>query len=86
MNETKKISAQKAINNHCKGCAYDPQDKGNWREQVESCTIINCELYFHRPLTAKTKKKERDIWLAGLSEEQRENELKRGDHLRGLAK
>lgn len=80
----KKISAQKAINNHCKGCIYDSEAGGTWREQVEACAIIKCELFFHRPLTAKTKKKERDTWVAGLSEEQREIELKRGEHLRGL--
>lgn len=43
-------SLRKAINAMCKGCIYDPMDKGTWREQVQACTSEECPLWAHRPL------------------------------------
>ena len=65
-----KISAQKAINNHCKGCIYDPLAGGTWREQVERCTITICELFEHRPRSAEYKRKAREEYLLSLTPEQ----------------
>ena len=65
-------SPRKAIANHCKGCIYDPCDTGNWRQQVEACSITACDLYQHRPLTAKTTQIRRESYLASLTHEQRE--------------
>ena len=67
-----KTSPQKAIRNFCKGCIYDQAEKGNWLEQVERCTVVKCELYEHRPKTSKTKRFERENYLAMLSDEERE--------------
>lgn len=61
-----KVSAQQAIKNFCKGCIYDPHEKGNWLEQVENCTVVKCELYDHRPLTKKTRSKNYEDYLATL--------------------
>lgn len=73
MTETKLTSSpKKAIASHCKGCVYDSQSAGNWRQQVEACTITNCELYEHRPLTAKTRRFNNETRLAMLTQEQRE--------------
>lgn len=65
-------SPRQAITRHCKGCIYDPQDKGTWRDQTEACTITNCDLYPHRPLTAKTRRILNENHLASLTHEQRE--------------
>jgi hypothetical protein len=67
----KTTSPQKAINLNCRSCAFDEHDKGNWRQQVEACTIIQCSLHEHRPLTTKTKAIQRELHLATLSDEQR---------------
>lgn len=64
MSEKIKLSAQKAIYAHCKGCTYDPKAGGSWIEQVEARTISNCELYEHRKLTAKTRRLRREKELA----------------------
>jgi len=68
----KKISAQKAIRNHCKGCIYDPLAGGTWLEQVEACTITQCELYDNRPKTAKTRRSEREKEIALLTPAEQE--------------
>ena len=65
-------SPKKAIANHCKGCAYDPQDVGSWRQQVEACTITICDLYDHRPITAKSRRLRQENYLASLTHDQRE--------------
>jgi hypothetical protein len=67
-----KKSPQQAIKLHCKSCIYDPQNKGTWIEQVEGCTVAKCELYEHRPLTAKTRKELREKHLASLPQAERE--------------
>lgn len=66
------ISPRRAIALHCKGCIYDPLAGGTWREQVEHCAITGCELYQHRPLTAKTRQSEREKALASLPPDERE--------------
>jgi hypothetical protein len=65
-------SPKKAIANHCKGCIYDSHDKGNWLQQVEGCTITDCSLYHHRPLTAKTRRLNSETRLALLAPAERE--------------
>jgi hypothetical protein len=75
-----KISAQKAIYAHCKGCIYDPADKGTWVEQVEACTAIKCELYNHRKLTAKTRRILREKELALLPPSEQEIIRKRNEN------
>lgn len=65
------MSAKQAIKKFCKGCIYDPLAGGTWLEQVENCTITQCELYDYRPLTAKTRKNLDEKKLAMLSVEER---------------
>lgn len=65
-------SPKKAIANHCKGCTYDSQDKGNWLQQVEACTITSCDLYEHRPLTHKTRRLRNENHLASLTQAERD--------------
>jgi hypothetical protein len=48
-------SLRKAVDAHCKSCVYDPQSEGSWRHQVESCSVTQCELYPHRPVTIDTR-------------------------------
>lgn len=67
-----KISAQKAIKNYCKGCIYDHKAGGTWVEQVEGCTVVNCELYNHRPITNKTRLFLREKEIALLPPRERE--------------
>jgi hypothetical protein len=72
-----KASPRRAIANHCKSCVYDPQCSGNWKQQVEACTITQCDLYEHRPLSLKTTRLQRENLLASLSEPEREIVLER---------
>jgi len=45
------VSLRKAIDEHCKGCIYDPlSGLGGWREQVTLCTVTTCPLYPVRPI------------------------------------
>lgn len=62
-----KLSPQKAIAAHCKGCIYDPEEKGTYQDQIEACTITKCELYEHRPMTLKTRRLQKEKYLASLS-------------------
>jgi len=50
------VSRQKAIDDHCKSCVYDPLNGGTWRKQVELCPCTDCSLYEYRPLTEETRK------------------------------
>lgn len=60
----KKMTRQKAINEFCKYCIYDPQPgNGTWRQQVEECTSKQCPLFEHRPITSTTKKALREKFL-----------------------
>jgi hypothetical protein len=72
-----KTSPKRAIADHCKGCIYDHHCSGNWREQVEACAITNCDLYDHRPLTAKTTALLRENLLASLPDHERAIVLER---------
>lgn len=47
---------RKCIDEYCKGCIYDSEASGSWREQVEKCTAEECELWEVRPVTIGTKK------------------------------
>jgi hypothetical protein len=49
------MSRQKAINEKCRDCIYDPLAGGTWRQQVENCTIQTCSLWPYRPVTLATK-------------------------------
>ena len=53
-------SPRQAIKAHCIGCIYDNAEKGNKLEQIEACTIVQCELYEYRPKSTKTRKLERE--------------------------
>lgn len=46
------MSRARAINAFCKQCIYDPVGgTGNWRQQVEACTVTRCPLYAYRPVS-----------------------------------
>ena len=49
----KKRSRKQAIEEKCKECSYDPEDKGagTWRQQIEACVMPDCPLYEFRPLS-----------------------------------
>ncbi len=49
------MSRTKAINDKCKDCSYDSEDKGSWRYQVLMCKCRNCPLYQYRPLPTGMK-------------------------------
>jgi hypothetical protein len=70
-------SPKQAIKAYCKGCIYDPANPGTWVQQVEDCTVTNCELYEHRPLTSKTKRLNDEKFLASLPQDEREIVLNR---------
>lgn len=54
-----KVSLRKAINNYCKECIHDPlSGMGQWRQQVEACTIVKCPLYKARPRSKANKEGE----------------------------
>jgi hypothetical protein len=44
-------SLRAAINAKCKSCIYDPDARGNWREQVSGCSSANCPLHAVRPIS-----------------------------------
>ena len=46
-----KASLRKRINEFCKGCIYDKNAQGAWREQVTACTSVSCPLYDVRPVS-----------------------------------
>lgn len=33
----------------CFDCIYDPENDGNWRQQVTACSVVTCALYEVRP-------------------------------------
>ena len=49
------MSMRKAINDKCKDCIYDPCAPGNWRQQVQACTISTCSLWAYRPKSSAGK-------------------------------
>lgn len=51
-----KHSLRSAINQTCKDCIYDDVGgEGNWRQQVEKCTVSVCGLYQVRPISKPKK-------------------------------
>ena len=46
---------RKAIDDYCKGCAYDPLAGGTWRQQVTLCPSSECQLYPIRPVSQDAK-------------------------------
>jgi hypothetical protein len=71
------ISPRKAVALHCKECIYDNNCSGNWRKQVEACTIADCALFDHRPITGVGQHLRRENLLASLSDAEREIASKR---------
>mgnify|MGYP001025514568 FL=1 len=51
-------SKAKAINEFCKWCIYDAEDRGTWREQVQNCNSKECPLFNFRPLTVGAKRED----------------------------
>jgi hypothetical protein len=49
------MSMRKAINEKCKWCIYDQCAPGNWRQQVQACTISTCSLWAYRPKSSAGK-------------------------------
>ena len=47
------MSLRKAINQHCKSCAYDDLAAGTWRQQVTLCGVKSCALYDVRPKSTR---------------------------------
>jgi hypothetical protein len=39
---------RKVLNQHCQDCIYDPTNGGNWRQQVEACTVEACAWFPYR--------------------------------------
>lgn len=60
----------KLVDAKCKQCAYDPLDKGTWREQVENCGSVDCPLYPVRPVRFG----KRGMFLAENSDNSQESE------------
>ncbi len=51
------ISLRKAINQKCTECIYDSRSGlGNWRQQVEACTVKTCPLWPVRPVSKPHKR------------------------------
>ena len=52
-----KKSLRSAINQTCRDCIYDEHAKGagNWRQQIQACPVITCELYEVRPVSKPRK-------------------------------
>jgi hypothetical protein len=49
------MSMRKAINDKCRDCIYDSCAPGNWRQQVQACTISTCSLWAYRPKSSSAK-------------------------------
>lgn len=57
--ESGKKSLRGAINQACYDCIYDSESgEGNWRQQVEKCTVSKCGLYHVRPISKPKKAQE----------------------------
>lgn len=51
------MSLRKAIDEKCKDCIYDPKSGlGQWRQQVQACTAVDCPLWTVRPKSYQTDK------------------------------
>jgi hypothetical protein len=49
------VSLRKAINDKCRDCIYDQFAAGNWRQQVQACSVTLCPLYPYRPVSSGGK-------------------------------
>lgn len=50
------VSLRKSIDAHCKECIYDSAcGGGQWREQVEACSVTSCALWPVRPKSYRGK-------------------------------
>lgn len=70
-------SPRQSIASHCKSCIYDRHCVGTWKDQVEACTITQCDLYEHRPLSTQTRRLLREKALAMLCPHEKEIALER---------
>ena len=43
------MGMRQAINAKCRDCIHDPAAPGNWRQQVDACTLRSCALWEYRP-------------------------------------
>jgi len=50
-----KAGLRPKIDAFCIECIYDPSSDGTWRNQVTSCTALNCPLYEVRPRVSGEK-------------------------------
>ena len=58
MNGRPRPSLRAAIDRKCKDCTYDPMAPGNWRQQVQACTVTTCPLHPVRPQSRGTRAEE----------------------------
>lgn len=59
MSKIIRLSLRSAINDKCKECIYDPlSGLGNWRQQTEGCTSVDCPLFPVRPVSTPRKAKD----------------------------
>ena len=63
-------SRKQAIDENCRNCIYDPQDRGTWRDQVTNCTVKSCALYGFRPLNKQTLEERKKAKVAAMSPEE----------------
>ncbi len=72
------MSLRKAVDAYCKSCIHDPlAGLGNWKQQVEGCTVKKCELFEYRLFDRTRPKKPR-------TEAQVAASVKAGQNLRRL--
>ena len=49
------MTKQEAIRAKCIDCIYDPLAGGTHVAQIEACTMAECPLFEHRPVTSATR-------------------------------
>jgi hypothetical protein len=63
---------RQAVNDHCFNCIVDVTEPGTALQQISNCNCShNCDLWEHRPLTAKLRAIRNEKHLATLSEAER---------------
>lgn len=50
LNTTSRPSLRAGVDAWCKGCNYQPEEPGAWRQQTAACEITDCPLYPVRPV------------------------------------
>ena len=53
------VSYKNATRDMCKSCIYDPNESGNWVEQVTMCLATDCPLLHCRPQIMGSAQKQR---------------------------